>query len=178
MAALRRLNLDYQLAPDQPRRFAGWALLLSGLALLVEMGISYDRLQNEREVMNKEIRASKLHLDAPRSQIASRLYTDKDVATAQQMVDRLSAPWGALFDGLESIKNNNVAILSIEPDTQTGLLRIQGEAKDYASVLTLVAQMRTSKPFSNVFLQQHEIKRDDPQHPVIFTLSMRWMKPS
>jgi len=178
MAVMRRLNLNFQQAPNQPRRVAGWALLLAGLALLVEMGISYDRLQNEREGMIKEIRTSKLHLNAPWRPTASRQFTEKDFETARQIIGRLSAPWESLFSGLESIKNNNVAILSIEPDTQSGLLRIAGEAKDYASVLTFVAQMRTRKPFSNVFLQQHEIKRDDPQHPVSFTLSTRWMTPS
>lgn len=175
---MRRLNLNYQQAPDQPRRLAGWALLLAGLALLVEMGISYDRLHNEQEAMNKEARTLKLHLDAPHKASSGRQFTEADYAAARKIVSRLTTPWETLFSGLESIKNDNVAILAIEPDTQTGLLRIEGEAKDYASVLTLVAQMRTRKPFSNVFLQQHEIKRDDPQHPVSFTLSMRWMTPS
>jgi hypothetical protein len=71
-----------------------------------------------------------------------------------------------------------VAILSIQPDMQTGLLRIEGEAKDYAAVLTMVARLRTTEPFSEVFLLRHEIKRDDPQHPVGFTMSMRWANPS
>ena len=87
-------------------------------------------------------------------------------------------PMGCVFNGIESVSKKNVAILSIEPDVQTGLLRIEGEAKDYASALTLVAKLRTTKPFSDVFLLRHEIKRDDPQHPVNFTVSMQWVKPS
>ncbi len=173
---MRRLNLDYQQLPDQPRKFAGWALLIAGLVLLTEMGISYDRLQNEREAMNKEVRTSKLHLDAPKRQ--SRSYTDKDYEAAEQIMSRLSENWEALFADIESVKNDNVAILLIEPEKETGQLRLMGEAKDYASVLTLVAQLRARRSFADVFLQQHEIKRDDPQHPVNFTVSMRWVKPS
>lgn len=79
---------------------------------------------------------------------------------------------------MESVKNSNAAILSIQPDVKTGMLQIEGEAKDYAAVLTLIAQLRITKPFSEVYLLRHEIKRDDPQHPVSFALSMHWAKPS
>jgi hypothetical protein len=178
MPAMRRLNIDYQQPPFQPRRLAGWLLLLTGLALLAEMGFSYDRLQNAREATLKEMRAAKLPIEAHHKHAASRQFTEKDFEARRQITARLSAPWEELFAGLESIKNNNVAFLSIDPDMQTGLLRITGEAKDYASLLTLVAQLRTRKPFTEVFLQQHETKRDDPQHPTSFTLSMRWMRPS
>lgn len=175
---MRQLELDYQKPVDRPRRVAGWLLLLTGAALLVEMGVSYDRLQHDREAMNREIRTSKLNLDMSHKEPVVRQFDDKDFEAARQIIDRLSAPWDAFFAGLESVSTENVAILSIEPDMQTGLLHIEGEAKDYAAALTLVAQLRTIKPFSEVFLLRHEIKRDDPQHPVGFTLSLRWVKPS
>ena len=92
-------------------------------------------------------------------------------------MSRLSTPWDAFFTGLESVKNSKVAILSIQPDMRSGLLQIEGEAKDYAAVLTLVAQLRETKPFSDVFLSRHEIKPDDLQHPVVFALTTRWSKP-
>ena len=171
-----RLQLDFQRAVDVPRRMAGWLLLLAGLALLAEMGISYDKLQRDREVIHGEIRTSKLRMDMPHESAVVRKFSDEDFEKARQIIGRLSTPWDEFFSGLESVSNENAAILSIEPDMQTGLLRIEGEAKDYASVLTLVAQLRTTKPFSKVFLLRHETKRDDPQHPVGFTLSLRWVK--
>lgn len=175
---MRRLELDYQKPVDRPRRAAGWLLLLTGVALLVEVGVSYDRLQYDREAINREIQAFRLNLDTSHKEPVGRQFSDKDFEAARQIIDRLSTPWDAFFAGLESVNTENVAILSIEPDMQTGLLRIEGEAKDYAAALTLVAHLRTTKPFSEVFLSRHEIKRDDPQHPVTFTLSLRWVKPS
>ncbi|MFZ2162858.1 MAG: hypothetical protein WAW02_11630 [Sideroxyarcus sp.] len=152
-------------------------LLLTGLALLVELGVSYDRLQNDREAMNQMIKTSRLRLDTQKNG-SSYQFTEKDFEQARQIINRLTAPWDAIFVGLESVKSSNVAILSIQPDVKTGLLQIEGEAKDYAAVLTLIAQLRVTKPFSEVFLLRHEIKRDDPQHPVSFALSMHWAKPS
>jgi hypothetical protein len=172
-----RIELDYQQPGYRPNKTAGWILLLAGLALLVEMGVSYDRLQNDREAMNQEIRTSKIRMGTQRNE-SDRQFTDKDLAEARQIINRISTPWDTFFTGLESVSKKNVAILSIEPDMQTGLLRIEGEAKDYAAALSLVSKLRTTKPFSEVFLLRHEIKRDDPQHPVDFTVSMQWVKPS
>lgn len=171
-----RMRLDFQQAVDTPRRLAGWLLLLAGLALLAEIGISYDKLQRDREAIYREVRTSKLRMDMPRETPVVRKFSDEDFEKARQIIGRLSTPWDEFFAGLESVSNENAAILSIEPDMQTGLLRIEGEAKDYASVLTLVAQLRTTKPFSKVFLLRHDTKRDDPQHPVGFTLSLHWVK--
>lgn len=172
-----RIELDYQQPGYRSSRTAGWLLLVIGLALLVELGVSYDRLHSDREAMNQEISTSKIRMDRPRNGSTNQQFTDKDLAEARQIIKRISTPWDAFFAGIESVSKKNVAILTIEPDMQTGLLRIEGEARDYASVLTLVAKLRTTKPFSEVFLLSHEIKRNDPQHPVWFTVSMRWVKP-
>lgn len=174
---MRRIELDYQKPFERPRRMAGWLLLLAGAALLIEMGMSYDRLQHERAAINREVEVAKFNLNISNKEPADRQFSDKDFEAARQIIIRLSTPWDSFFAGLESVGTENVAILSIQPDMQTGLLRIEGEAKDYAAALTLVAQLRTIKPFSQVFLMHHEIKRDDPQHPVGFALSLRWIKP-
>lgn len=174
---MRRLELDFQHTPDRPSRAAGWLLLVTGIALLAEMGVSYDKLQNEQEAMNKEIRASRLRLDLSGKAPVSRQFMEKDFDEARQIMKRLAVPWESLFTGLESVNSTNVAITSIEPDMQTGLVRIDGEAKDFAAALTLVSQLRTTKYFSEVFLSRHEIKRDDPLHPIGFSLSVRWMRP-
>jgi hypothetical protein len=173
---MRRLELDYQKPANPPRRTAAWVLLFAGAALLTDMAVSYDKLQNDREAMNREIQVSRIRLDMPKHDSANHKFTEKDFAQARQIINRLSIPWDTFFTGIESVTKQDVAILSFEPDVQTGLLNIRGEAKDYAAVLTLVARLRATKPFSEVFLLHHEIKRDDPQHPVDFTMSMRWIK--
>lgn len=175
---MRRLEMDFQKPANPPRRTAGWVLLLAGLALLIEMGVSYDRLQRDRDAMSTEIRTSNLRMDTPSELHIHRKYADKDFEEGRQIINRLSIPWDSFFTGLESASDKNVAILAIEPDAHTGLLRIEGEAKNYAAVLNLIVRLRTTKPFSQVYLLNHEIKRDDPQHPISFSLSLHWVKPS
>lgn len=171
-----RVALDFQKPAEQPNRKAGWMLLVTGIVLLFEMGISYDRLQNERVAMEREVKESKLRLDEADTGTRYSQFTDKDFAAARTIIDRLATPWDAFFTGLESVSNERVAILSLAPDMQTGILRIEGEAKDFAAVLTLVAQLRATKPFSEVYLSSHEMKRDDADHGVKFVISTHWVK--
>lgn len=174
----RKLELDYQQPVERPNRRAGWLLLATSLTLLFDMGITYDRLHNDRAEIEREFSVSKIPLNEGSRSSVSGQFTDKDFDEVRKIIGRLSTPWNVFFTALETVNNENVAILSITPDMQTGLLRIEGEAKDYAAVLTLIAQLRTTKPFSNVYLINHDIKRDDPQHPVSFAVSLRWVKPS
>jgi hypothetical protein len=174
----QQLELDYQQPVDRPSRRAGWALLVTGMVLLLDMGITYDRLHNDRAAMDREIRTSGIRLQDKGRLSSTAQFTDKDFADADQVIGRLSTPWDMFFTGLESVSTKKVAILSVVPDMQTGLLRIEGEAKDYPAVLTLIAQLRSTKPFSDVYLINQDIKRDDPQHPFIFALSLRWVKPT
>lgn len=173
---MRRLEINFQQPPNPPRKTAGWFLLVTGMALLIEVGVSYERLESVRTNLNQEISASKLNLSMSHIELDSKTYTEKDYEWAKLIITRLSLPWEALFAGIESIKSDDVAILAIDPEIRTGLVSLQGEAKDYTSVLTLIAQLREIKPISQVFLLHHEMKNDDPQHPVRFTLSMRWTK--
>jgi hypothetical protein len=171
------LKIDYQRVANQPRRAAGWMLLMAGLVIVGEMAVSYARLHHEREAMLGEMRASGLHVDLSSEMSSGRKFGDKDVAAAHDIMSRLSAPWEDFFASIESIKNDDVAILSMDPDTQAGALTIAGEAKDYAAVLTLIAQLRRKREFADVFLQRHDVKADDPQHPVSFSIFMRWVTP-
>jgi hypothetical protein len=173
---VKHIELDYQQPAFRPRRTAGWALLVAGVLLLAEMGVSYDRLQNDKEAMNQEIKASRIRLDT--GNYGARQFDDKDLAQAAQIFSRLSTPWEKFFSGIESVSTKDIAILAIEPDVKTGQLKIEGEARDYAAVLNLVSKLEATPPFSEVFLVHHEIKRDDPQHPVSFAVSMHWMQPS
>lgn len=173
---LARIVLDFQKLAFQPSRNAGWMLLAAGLALVVEMGISYDRLRNDRASMEREITASNLKLDDDDSGKYAARYGEKDIEAARQIFKRLTTPWEAFFTGLESVNNKYVAILSVVPDMQTGMLRVEGEAKNNASLLTLVQQLRTTKPFYDVYLSSQQVRRDNPLHPVDFVIYMHWMK--
>lgn len=173
---MQKLKLNFNQASDQPSRLVGWLLLFIGIALLLELVVSYNKMLQERAALNKEISTYKIQMDVSRRESPRQQYAETDFDSGRKIIKRLSTPWESFFSGLESINSKKVAVISIEPDMQAGLLRLEGEAKDYPAVLTFIAQLRETKPFSKVFLSHHEYKRDDPQHPVGFTVLLHWVK--
>jgi chorismate mutase len=172
---MQKLKINFNRQPGQPSKLAGWLLLFAGLAMLAELGFSYNKLLNERAGLIKEIGSYKNQPTISLNESIPIKLTEKDFDDARKVIKRLSAPWDAFFNGFESISNKKVAILSIDPDIQTGVLRLEGEAKDYPAVLTFISQLRETKPFVKVFLSRHEYRRDDPQHPIMFMITMHWV---
>lgn len=170
----KRLQLDFQRQFVPRPGWASWLLLAAGMALLGEMGVSYGKLQNERDAIFQEMGASKMHMDTSLNSTSARKFVEQDFVDGRQIIGRLSTPWDELFTALESVANKDVAVLSLEPDRDAGVLLVSGEAKDIASILTFISQLRATKPFSRVLLSHNEVKKDDPQHPVLFTLSLHW----
>ena len=174
--ATQPIDLDYEKPIEHPRKLASWILLVAGIALLGEMGLSYKQLKHEQKIIVQKRQPLAPQI-AQRQNKATYNFSAKDFETAQQIIKRLATPWNELFLGLESANFKEIAILSVEPDMQNGLIHISGEAKDYASVLTLIARLRSTQPFSEVFLLHREIKLSDPERPVVFILSMKWNRP-
>jgi hypothetical protein len=171
----RKLDLNFVQDTSGPDSRAGWLLLFIGLAMFIEFAVSYIDANNGQEKLLHQMERANIPLERS-TPPKHEQFTDKEFEAAVKMYDRLAAPWEIFFTGLESIKNSNIAIRSIQPDVQTGILLLEGEAKDYPAVLTFVSQLRVTQPFSKVFLVRHEVKRDDPQHPVAFLISTHWMK--
>ncbi len=57
------------------------------------------------------------------------------------MLRQLSLPWNALFKAVEASGGQSIALLSLEPDLQKGMVKISGEAKDLEALLNYVRQL-------------------------------------
>ena len=115
---MRKLQLDFNI---QLRRatWPAWLLLLAGLALWGEMGYSYFTLQQE---MNS-LETSQLQNGAvkPVAQKSVASYTPAELAQAQEIVARMTIPWNDLFQAVEKVKVEHVALLGLEPDPSARL---------------------------------------------------------
>jgi Tfp pilus assembly protein PilN len=97
-----------------------------------------------------------------------------EIKHANEIIRQLNQPWDKLFMALESAANNQVALLSIQPDTRKQLIHISGEAKNLEAILDYLAQLRGQETLAQIVLTNHEIKLQDPDKPVRFSLSAKW----
>ena len=99
---------------------------------------------------------------------------DAQIEEAAGVLAQLKTPWSALFRSIEAAHGDEVALLSLQPDIARRSLSIVGEAKEYGDALAYVARLRNEAKLANAHLVGNEVKEDDPQRPVLFTVSANW----
>ncbi|MBN9461380.1 MAG: hypothetical protein J0H00_09155 [Burkholderiales bacterium] len=96
------------------------------------------------------------------------------LSQAVRVVARLNAPWARLLESVESAGDAGVTLLAMEPDAQRGEVRIQAEAKDMQVLLGYVQRLGEAPALSGADLESHQVRLQDPQHPVSATIVARW----
>ena len=163
---MQRIQLDF--VRRTPRsRWAGRVLLAVALGVAGDMAFTFAQL--ERAVKANEAVVARAQ---PRKALPA--VSNDELALARDTVDRLGLPWTKLFAALESAATDQVALLAIEPDTKTGTVKISGDSKDYLAALGYVLNLSQAEALSNVQLVRHEVKQNDPQRPVTFSISAAW----
>ena len=163
---MQRIELDFiRRAPRS--RWAGRVLLAVALGVAGDMAFTFAQLQTV--VKSNEALVARAQ---PRK--AVQTISNEELALARDTVERLGLPWTKLFAALESAANDQVALLAIEPDTKNGTVKITGDSKDYLAALGYLLNLSQADALSNVQLVRHEVKQNDPQRPVAFSISAAW----
>lgn len=97
-----------------------------------------------------------------------------EMAFARNTIERMSLPWEALFKALDDARTREVSLLSVDPHTDTNTVQISAQATDLPAMLTYLSHLQDSRVFQNVSLAHHEISKDRPRQPVLFTIVATW----
>jgi Tfp pilus assembly protein PilN len=166
---MQRIHLDFA---SRGRRSPWAGAVLFAVSLAVAGDAAWSYVHARRQLAQAEVllaRAQPRHGAA-----AARRVSSEEIAAARDSVQRLSLPWPGLFGALESAASEDVALLAIEPDPRGGKVTISGDSKDYLAALTYVLNLSRSSALSGVELVRHEVKQNDPRHPVAFSVSAAW----
>jgi hypothetical protein len=163
---MQRIELDF-IRRGAGARWAPRILLACALGLAGDMALSYVQLAREVRSNQAIVARAKPHQPLPKA-------SPEEVALARDTVERLGLPWARLFAALEAAGSDQVAVLAIEPDTKSGTVKITGDSKDYLAALGYVLTLSQNDALSHVQLVRHEVRQNDPQHPVSFAISAAW----
>lgn len=176
---MRPLHLDFHPRATAFNRF-GFALCAIALALIVYLFLNFVSLNAEQE----NLEAKWAGLKGKKRSQASRALKSEDIARlktefrrANEVVDRLAAPWDALFKAVESAGSEDVALLGMQPDPEKRLVRIDAEAKDFSAMLEYVRRLDRQQALDSVHIVSHQINQQDPQKPVRFVAIASWAAP-
>ena len=173
---MRRLELDFQ-----PRRTAlsAWALVGIGACLLAGAIVLSQGFDQQQAALDEQLDAFERQLGkrpehaSTLTPAQSREQTEK-LAQMRSVSQQLQRPWERLFDMLEALPQDDVALLTLTPDARKGQVRISAEARDLEAMLTFHKRLEASGELRDVSLLNHEIMAKQAEHPVQFNLSATW----
>ncbi|HWD30628.1 PilN domain-containing protein [Pseudomonas caricapapayae] len=173
---MRRLELDFQ-----PRRTAlsAWALVGIGACLLAGAIVLSQGFDQQQAALDEQLDAFERQLGkrpehtSTLTPAQSREQTEK-LAQMRSVSQQLQRPWERLFDMLEALPQDDVALLTLTPDARKGQVRISAEARDLEAMLTFHKRLEASGELRDVSLLNHEIQAKQAEHPVQFNLSATW----
>lgn len=170
------MRLDYQ--NDAPFPWLGVGLL--GVAVLVAIVVAFYlvNLRNQADALQSKLERasarSAVHATARPARDAGRVDLAQEIKSANEVLHQLSVPWDELFKAVESSSGSHVTLLALEPDFERKQVKISGEANSYKTIMKYITELEKQEVLGAVYLQNHDIRQDDPDMPVRFSLVANW----
>ncbi|TCV89536.1 PilN domain-containing protein [Sulfurirhabdus autotrophica] len=174
---MRKLDLNFQPKSRVPGMLG---MLILIVTVLTGGSLYADYL--EAKALSERTQASLVRLERLTGRTAephnNRKLSEQDSSEFKQaadVIDQLALPWGRLFGAVEDAGEQDVSLLSLQPDRKKGTLSIGAEAKNVKAMLEYMRRLIQEKPLQEVALLSHNIQEQDAEKPVRFTLSAKWI---
>ena len=140
------------------------------LSLAVAVGLG-ERYRDARvEVARLETQSGLIAPERPAKPIP-RERLEEEARAAEAVVRQLTLPWAALIATIEqAAATKDVAILQLQPDAENRLLRLTAETRQREAMFNFVRRLADAPLLGDVHLVSHQVQREDPQHPVQFSI--------
>lgn len=144
--------------------------MVLALSLAVAAGLG-ERYRDARvEVARLEAQTGLIVPERPAKPIP-RERIEEEARAAEAVVRQLTLPWAALIATIEqAASTKEVAILQLQPDAENRLLRLTAETRQREAMFDFVRRLGEQPLLADVHLVSHQVQREDPQHPVQFSL--------
>lgn len=99
---------------------------------------------------------------------------DERVLKANRVIRQLSTPWEDVFGSIEAANNADIALLSLDSDPASAVVRAGVEARNTRGMLDYLERLRVDGRLAPAILQSHQIMTEDVNRPVRFTFTASW----
>ncbi len=151
-------------------------MLAASLVVAVLLVIDFMRVQ--RTAVDLEAAVARLERRAASAQSAAGQAEPQDTTAMLQLakarIHKLNMPWDRFFSLIDSLRHEDVALLSIEPDLETGAVRIGAEARDVPAMYAYVGQLRETEVLADAVVLNHQILQQVQFRPVRFSFVGTW----
>ena len=172
---MRRAPLQLDLiAPPRRTRWIGYVVLAGSLLVANEMFV---RMRDAQAQIARLDAVQGLLGEARPARAVPREKLDEQLKEAQTVLRQLALPWAQLVESHESAAMPDVAVLQVQPDAQSRVLRVTAEAKGEDTMFRYLRRVAAAEGFSDVHLVSHQVREDDPRRPLQFALQVSFRSP-
>jgi Tfp pilus assembly protein PilN len=174
---MRALALDYR-RDHEGLRWIGFLLLVVAVGAAGGLAVYYRQITEQIAAADTRVREIE-HLLRRESVVTQQSGGDAqkvalEMKGAHEVVMQIDLPWEDLFRAVESSPQTEVALLSIDPDAKQQRLKLTAEARNLPAMLDYVRYLQQQGSLSDIYLQSHQVQRQDPERPVRFVLIATW----
>lgn len=174
---MRPLSLDYR-RDNLIQHWVGVGVLILTVAGVAAMGWYYRKIAEQGARLDAQVAQAERKLHPGRSGVmaaaADAQQTGAEIKAANEVIMQLTLPWNELFNALEEANSNSIALLGIEPNARKRVVRVSGEAKNADALFAYLRVLQANKSMSSVYLKHQQIREQDPEKPIRFTLDASW----
>lgn len=175
---MREISLDFQ--PRRPGLLT-IVLLLAGVLLCADAWLEDTALRERLNEVESQLAQARRRADrlatGSRDSRPENVFSTEESNALRQAIGAIRIDWERLYRSIDKAVSEEVSLLAIRPNAAGKSLQISGEARDMAAALAFVEALR-HEPLSHVALLSHQIKQNDPQHPIVFEISATWLNGS
>jgi hypothetical protein len=156
-----------------PPRSRGSGVVLCAIGILVCVALGYDF---QAKLAARSGLEASLGLTVRPHRVVDP-NASHNAAAAAAIEKQLAVPWSSLLAELEAASQDvasTVSLLQIEPDVQKHVVRITAEARTLPDALAYLERLQKSPVLRFPMLDSHELRKDDPEHPIRVKLSAEW----
>ena len=172
-----KLDLEFIQQPALSNaNWFGMSILLASLLLVALTRQVYQNQQLKLADVSLQLKQFSQQ-NLPKSQsikMNAALVTPDETKQLTETVSMLTMPWNNLLVAIEQADMQDIALLSLEPNSKKQLVVLTGEAKNLAVVLQYIKQLQQTPTLAQVYLQKHSIDETDASKPVRFSLLAKW----
>lgn len=174
---MRYLNLDYR-DNKVVLHYIGMLLLAIVLILTVTAALYFNQVRQQTVLVAQMVDRLEYkingHVTASKISQIPPVKLAEIIKFSNHVIHQLNLPWSELLAELEAAKNNGVALLAITPNAKNGMIKIDGEAKNYATMLKYVRDLSAQSVLQGVYLTEHKMDAQNPDKPILFSLEVSW----
>lgn len=165
---MARLDFDFHAQPRRPSALGVLLALAGGVALASVVGDLQSARATEAGLATRIAALERTQPHAARR--IERASDDPDHQARGRIASQLAYSWQPAFDALAAARSSKIALLSLEAVQAKSQLKLVAEARQLADAVAYIDVLQQQPGVGRAALIQHELRSDDAQKPVRFTI--------